>query len=250
MIFISVFSIVLGFVFGSFISALSWRYPRGMSIARGRSICPNCKKQIAWFDNIPLLSYLALGGKCRNCNKHISWRYPSIEFSTTVGFFILSTLFWTNLPTLLYSLVIFSILMIIFIIDFEHKIIPDFFTFLGITIALIYFLLTNSQMIFPGILAGLISAFFLLLIHLFTKGRGMGLGDVKFAILGGILTGLRLNIVWLFLAFLTGGVVGIILILAKRAGFKDQIAFGPFLIISIGLTLIFGDKLLILMGLI
>ena len=142
------------------------------------------------------------------------------------------------------------ILLLILIIDFEHKIIPDLFTFLGITVILIYLLLTDNPLIFTNILAGFIPSFLLLLIHFVTRGRGMGLGDVKFAIFGGMIMGLRLNIIWLFLAFLTGGVTGIILILGKRAGLKDQIAFGPFLVISIALTLIFGDKLLIYMGLI
>jgi leader peptidase (prepilin peptidase)/N-methyltransferase len=192
---------------------------------------------------------MILHGKCRNCKKHISVRYPIIELSTGLGFLVLFSLFSQNMILLLYSLFIFSILMLIIIIDFEHKIIPDLFTFLGIAATLIYFIFTDSGMIFLSVLAGLISAILLLLIHLATRGRGMGLGDVKFAILGGMITGISLNIVWLFLAFLTGGVTGIILILGKRAGLKDQIAFGPFLIISIGLALTIGSKLLVFMGL-
>lgn len=245
-----VFFLTIGLIFGSFFSALSYRYPRGISIAKGRSICPKCKKQIKWHDNVPLLSYLVLGGKCRNCKKHISLRYPIIESLTAVGFLYLSTVFSSNIFLIFYSFSLFSILVLILIIDFEHKIIPDLFTFLGTAVILVYLLITDSPFLFSNILAGLIPALFLLLIHFATRGRGMGLGDVKFAILGGMITGLSLNIIWLFLAFLTGGITGIILILGKRAGFKDQIAFGPFLVISIALTLIFGDKLLIYMGLI
>lgn len=243
MFFIGISSIILGLVFGSFISALSWRYPRGMGIAAGRSICPKCKKQIAWYDNIPLFSFMALGGRCRNCAKKISPRYFIIELTTGIGF-----LFILKGYTLqgVYSLILFCLLEIIFVIDFEHKIIPDIFIFLGIFLVIIFLFLTDSPMIFPNLLAGLISAFLLLMIHLFTDGRGMGLGDVKFAVLGGIVMGLNLCLVWLFLAFLTGGIAGIILILFRRAGIKDQIAFGPFLVISIGLTILIGDKLLLL----
>lgn len=241
-------SSAIGLILGSFFAALSWRYPRGISIAEGRSICPKCKNQIAWYDNIPLLSYLFLRGKCRNCKKHISLRYPIIEASTALGFLYLFSIFQNNIPFLFYSLTIFSLLMLIFIIDFEHRIIPDTFTFLGILVVFIYLLTTGSSLLFSNIFAGLICAFLLLLIHLMTRGRGMGLGDVKFAILGGMLTGLRLNMVWLFLAFLTGGITGIILILAQRARLKDQIAFGPFLIVAIGLTFLIGDKLLVLAG--
>jgi len=249
MILLKFFFLATGLVFGSFFAALSWRYPRKMSISKGRSICPNCKHQIVWFDNIPLISYIFLGGKCRNCKKHISLRYPLIEASTAIGFLYLFSKFQSNIPLLLYTVIIFSILMPIFIIDFEHKIIPDYFTFLGLGIVLVFLFLTDSHLILPDILSGFIPAFLLLAIHLATRGRGMGLGDVKFAILGGMLTGLKLNIIWLFLAFLTGGVCGIILILSKRAGLKDQIAFGPFLIISIGLTFLLGDKILMYMGL-
>lgn len=216
--------IILGLVFGSFISALSYRYPKRISIVKGRSFCPNCKKQINWYDNIPLLSFLFLGAKCRNCKKPISWRYPIIELSTAIGFFLIGF----NL----YYLIIFCILELIFIIDFEHQIIPDNLVFLGILISP-----------FSNLFAGFFCALLLLLIHLVTKGRGMGLGDVKFAVLGGMLVGLNLSLIWLFVAFLTGAVVGIILILGKRAGLKDKIAFGPFLVAAIPITLIWGEKI-------
>lgn len=218
----------LGLVLGSFIAALSWRYPRNMSIASGRSSCPKCKKQIVWYDNIPFFSFLLLGGKCRFCNRPISWRYPAIELATAIGFFLIGF----NV----FYLIIFCILELIFIIDFEHKVIPDTFTFLGMLVVFAYFLITGSSLLFSNIFAGLTCAFLLLLIHLLTGGRGMGLGDVKFAVFGGMLMGTKLNIIWLFLAFLTGAIAGIILILSRRADFKDQIAFGPFLIAAIGLT--------------
>ncbi len=227
--------ILLGFfglAFGSFISGLSYRYPRRLSNLKGRSFCDNCKKRISWYDNIPLFSFLLLGGKCRNCKKRISWRYPLIELSTAIGF----SLIGFNI----YSLLIFSLLEIIFIIDFEHKIIPDTFVFLGMFISIF-----NYQFsIYNSLLAGFIAAAFLLFIHLLTKGRGMGLGDVKFAVLGGVLVGLRFTGLWMLLAFLTGGITGIILILMKRAGLKDQIAFGPFLVLAIPVTLICGEKII------
>jgi prepilin signal peptidase PulO-like enzyme (type II secretory pathway) len=228
----SIFIFVLGLIFGSFIAAFTWRYPREISIAKGRSICPRCKHQIAWFDNIPLFSFIALGGKCRHCKKPISWRYPAIELATAVGFILIG-------PQIL-ALILFCIFEAIFIVDLEHQIIPDTFVFAGIFFAL--FLIPNS--LFGSILAGLTAASLLLLIHLITKGRGMGLGDVKFAVLGGLIAGPRLFLIWLFLAFLTGAAVGIILILGKKAGLKSQIAFGPFLVLAIPLALIYGEKIL------
>jgi len=238
---------LFGLVFGSFISALTWRYPKGISINKGRSICPKCKGQIAWFDNIPLLSFIFLGGKCRKCKKHISFRYPAIELVTSLGFVAIGY-FTMNSQALslqvIYSIVIFLILEAIFIIDLENKIIPDSLVFIGILLIVLFFLTTNYTLLFPSLLAGFFAAVLLLLVHLFTRGRGMGLGDVKFAVLGGLLVGHKLFLIWLFLAFLTGAVTGIILILGKKAGLKSQIAFGPFLVLAIPLVLRYGEKIL------
>lgn len=250
MILTVIFLFVFGVIFGSFISALTWRYPRDISINRGRSICPKCKHQIGWADNIPLLSYLLLGGKCRNCKKHISLRYPLIELTTGIGFVAIVyfiTLQGTTLQgvySIIFILILFLILEAIFIIDLEHQIIPDFFVFFGLFIVSIYTLYAIPSTLFPGLLTGFIASVLLLLIHLLTRGRGMGLGDVKFAVLGGLLVGPKLLLIWLFLAFLTGATVGIILILGKKAGMKSQIAFGPFLVIAIPLAIIYGEKIL------
>jgi len=226
------FQFVLGLTFGSFITALSYRYPRNISNLKGRSFCDNCKKQLDWRDNIPLLSYILLGGKCRNCRSKISLRYPLIELATGIGFVLIG---FQILP-----LILFCLLEIIFIIDWENQLIPDDFIFAGILLALII----NYKSPFSGLLAGFVCAIFLLLIFLFTKGRGMGLGDVKFAVLGGMIVGLPLFPIWFFVAFLTGATTGIILILGKKAGLKSKIAFGPFLVISIPITLLWGQKII------
>jgi prepilin signal peptidase PulO-like enzyme (type II secretory pathway) len=236
----TIFLLILGLVFGSFISALTYRYPRKISIKRGRSICPKCRDQINWFDNIPLFSFMLLGGKCRNCKKPISWRYPAIELVSGIGFIIIGL----N-P---YLLILFCILESIFIIDLENKIIPDSFVFWGVLIIVLYTAYLIPGTLLPSLFAGFSAASLLLLIHLFTKGRGMGLGDVKFAVLGGLIIGEKLFLIWLFLAFLTGAFVGIILILGKKAGLKSQIAFGPFLVLAVPLALIYGNALLSYLG--
>ncbi|KKR73010.1 MAG: putative type IV leader peptidase/N-methyltransferase [Candidatus Woesebacteria bacterium GW2011_GWA2_40_7] len=113
---------------------------------------------------------------------------------------------------------------------------------------LFFSLLSTTHSLYSDLLAGFASASFLLLINLFTKGRGMGLGDVKFAVMGGIIIGLKFSPIWLFLSFLTGGVAGIILILLGRAALKDRVAFGPFLITGLLLTFVLGSKLLSFLG--
>jgi prepilin signal peptidase PulO-like enzyme (type II secretory pathway) len=211
-----------------------------MGIVKGRSICDHCETRISWFDNIPLISFIFLKGKCRNCGKRISLRYPLIELATGLIFVFSGA----NILALL----LLVVLEIIFIIDLEHQIIPDAIIFWGIAISALIFL-TADVSVFPPALAGFLSAIFLLLIHLISRGRAMGLGDVKFAVLGGMVVGLKLAAIWLFLAFLTGAVAGIILILVKRAGLKDKIAFGPFLVGSIPLTVLWGEKIITLIGL-
>lgn len=254
---------ILGLIFGSFVSAISWRIPRGMSFVKGRSICPKCRQNIRWYDNIPLFSYLFLGGRCRKCKKKISVRYPLIELFTAIGFVLIFSTFkglplqgvysvsiFTFISILILSLIVFLILETIFIIDLENQIIPDTLVFFGMSVVLLFLLFTSPHLLFPSLLSGFLSALFLLLIYLITKGRGMGLGDVKFAIFGGMITGLKLMPVWLFLSFLTGAVTGIILILVGRAKMKTKIAFGPFLILGIGLALLFGNNILEVTGLI
>ena len=239
-----VFIFILGLIFGSFVSALTWRYPKGISIKKGRSICPNCRKQIRWFDNIPLFSFLFLGGKCRNCGRPISFRYPVIELTTGTGFLILGVIIPLDFLKLIYALILFVVLFSIFITDLENQIIPDSFVFFGIMVAVIYFIVAGGPAIFDALFVGFTASVLLLVIHLVTKGRGMGLGDVKFAVLGGLIVGPRLFLIWLLLAFLTGAAVGIILILGRKAHLKSQIAFGPFLVLAIPLALVYGEKIL------
>ncbi len=241
--FFNLLFLILGMTLGSFIGALSFRYPRGISIVKGRSFCPNCKHTIAWYDNIPVLSYLILGGKCRNCKKRISIRYPLIELSTGVWFFVIYFYRYLLPFNYLFLLFIFCLLIFIIVTDIEYRIIPDEATFLGIISIFFYSIIFGRGNIFSMIFSGLILASILMFIHLVTRGRGMGLGDVKFAVMGGMLLDLKLGFIWFFLSFLTGGTAGIILVLTRAARLKDQIAFGPFLIVGIFLTYIFGESI-------
>jgi len=238
-----------------------------MSFMRGRSMCPRCRGKIAWYDNIPLLSYVFLGGKCHSCKKAISLRYPLIEVVTSFVFILvylarqnLSGLFGNGLVfeyfgsfgvvALVFFLVTLSVLICVFVIDLEHQIILDSFSFFGFFITLLFFLAISSPTFFQNILAAFLAALFLLILHLITRGRGMGLGDVKFALMGGMIVGLSGVLDWLFLAFLTGAVVGSILIILGKAKLKQKIAFGPFLVLALVVEIFFGPVLLGLFGLV
>ncbi len=245
--------IIFSLVIGSFLGALSYRLPRGISIAKGRSFCPTCGATVSWKDNIPVLSYLLLGGKCRSCRKTISPRYPVIEVSSVLVF-LLSYIFYPQieknidlvshlgLPGLGFFLLVALILVLIFIVDLEHQVIPDSVVFTLLLITLIFMFSVDYQEIFSSLFFGAEASLFLLAVHLITKGKGMGLGDVKLALVLGSL--LREKIVlWFFIAFLTGALVGIILILMKRSKLKSRIAFGPFLVVAFFVVSFFGDFL-------
>lgn len=228
----------LGAVLGSFAGALTYRWPHGESILQGRSQCPKCKHQIAWFDNIPLLSYLILRGKCRNCSKPISIRYFYIELGLTSLF----TLFYfAGLATPL-NLAIIFITYCIFIIDFEHQYIPDTLSFVGLLLVIsnLFFL---NQSPYLALASGLSAGVFLLLINLLTLGRGMGLGDVKLALFLGSFLSFPLAITWMFMSFVIGSVIGLILIIFRLKKFKQRIAFGPFLVAGFYIVMLFGETL-------
>lgn len=232
----SLLSFLFGLIFGSFINVLIYRIPKDKVIT-GRSYCPKCKVKISWFDNIPLFSFLVLRGKCRNCKTNISLRYPLVELTTGIIFLLLFLKFGLSYQ-IFFLMLLSPILISTFFIDLDHQIIPDSLVFWGIGFSFFYLLLFNTEFIYSNIFAGLLSSFFLLILHFITKGKGMGLGDCKFAVLGGMVVGLTNLFYWFLGAFLTGAIVGCILILVKKYGLKSKIAFGPFLIFALFLTIL------------
>lgn len=244
--------VFFGLIIGSFIGAYTYRWPRGISINKGRSFCDNCGKKIHWYENIPLLSYLLLGGKCRNCGKKISLRYPLIELSTALIFvavYYFKNVTLQGLPpqggwTLLYLLAVAAVLTAIFIIDLEHKLISDEATFFIFTISFLVLLLSSDGNFYRIFFCSFLASSFFLFLNFITKGRGMGLGDVKLVLaLGLVFADWKLLIVWLFLSFIIGAVVGVFLIAIGKAKWGRQIPFGPFLIGSFFITLFWGETL-------
>ena len=252
--------IIFGLIAGSFISALTFRFPKGISVLSGKSFCDICKVKISWYDNIPLLSFLLLKGKCRNCKNVISKRYPLIEITTALIFTLLF-FFVNNCPTLAqqdiicdlpsifgkwtlpYLFLISVSLISIFVIDFEERIIPDDLVFINFALTFFVLILSSKESLFINIGTAFAASLFFLILHLITAGRGMGLGDVKLALFGGLFFGWPHTLTWLYLSVLIGALVGIILIFMKKAKFGKQIAFGPFLVISFFITLIWGEQI-------
>lgn len=215
---------VLGLCVGSFLNVLIDRLPKGESIWFGQSRCDWCKKPLRWFELIPLLSYVLQHGRCRRCHKKLSLQYPIVELITGIGFVVLP---WTDW-------LIFSSLLVIFVADLKYMIIPDSMVVLGVM-----GVITRAHWL-PAIAASL----FFLLLYLITRGRGMGLGDVKLSFLLGFWLGFPRIVIAIYLAFLTGALVGVTLILRGKKGLKSKIAFGPFLVLGAGIAYVYSEQIL------
>lgn len=241
---------LLGLVVGSFLKVIIDRIPRGGSPLWGRSYCDHCKHLLAPLDLIPILSYLALHRCCRYCQRKISAWYPLVEVVTAVVFVIiantyfLNSLNWFELP---FWLGIASALIVVFVADLRYGIIPDFVILPSIVLSLLRLILTFLQSGYfdlEHLLAALFAALFFLLLNVVTKGKGMGLGDVKLVFLLGLVLGSPAIWIALYAAFLTGAISGVILILSRRVRLGQTIPFGPFLVLGFVTSLIWGESLL------
>jgi len=250
MIYVLIF--IFGLCIGSFLNVVICRLKTKESIFIGRSYCPKCRAVLKWYDLIPVLSFLIQKGKCRYCNKNISWQYPIIEITTAClfllifnfKFLIFKQFLIFNFINLIYFWFIVSILIIIFVYDLKHYIIPDKIVYPAIAISLLYSLFIIHNPLFNYLLSAFIASGFFLFLVFITKGKGMGLGDVKLAFLMGLILGWPSILLALFLSFFSGAVVGIGLIMLHKKGFKSQIPFGPFLSASTVFVLLYGSQLI------
>jgi leader peptidase (prepilin peptidase)/N-methyltransferase len=242
----AIISLVFGLIIGSFLNVCIYRIPRELSIVSPASSCPNCKTPIRAWDNIPVISYLILAGKCRKCGEKISLRYPSVELLN--GLMYAAVLyhfgFGWHLP-LLFALV--SSLIVITFIDLDFQIIPDVITLPGMIIGLAasHFIMpdpfaTYSLLGFVnsviGLLAGGVTFY---LIAILSRG-GMGGGDVKMMAMVGSFMGWEGVFLTTLVGSLTGSLIGIGLIIFKGKGRKTKIPFGPFLALGSLVALFFG----------
>lgn len=249
---------ILGASIGSFLSVLILRSIEGETWVKGRSRCDYCFTQISWYDNIPLLSYFMLGGKCRNCHKPILPIHPMIELLTATlfvwwywGGFIFFKLTQTPFSFLQPSfwLLVGLLFIYIFIIDLNYMIIPDRAVLALGVLAILYRLsLTASGImqiddLFYTVIASVVTSLFFFGLWYFTGGKGMGFGDVKIVIPLSLLLGPNKTIVAMFLSFILGSLVGVILMMFGGKNMKTKIPFGPFLIVSTVISLLFGEKM-------
>lgn len=237
-----IFLFILGLFIGSFLNCVAYRLNKEESFVRGRSYCPHCKKTICWYDLLPVISYAFLRGRCRNCKKLISIQYPLAELATGLAFALVA-MNYSNIYELIYLLVVSCFLILIFIYDLKHYLIPDKFLIPAIGVVVVYSLIFGRGLLTP-LLAGLLPAGFFLLLFVVSMGKWIGLGDVKLAVFMGLVLSWPNILVALFLACFAGGIIGLILIVFQRKELKSEIPFGPFLTMGTFVALLWGDILI------
>ncbi len=245
--FLDVTSIVVGLLVGSYLNVVIFRLPRRISTVLPRSRCPRCRSAIQPWDNVPLLSFLLLLGRCRQCGARIPWRYPLVE-ALTAGCFFLSQRRFDTLADILVACVFCAAMIVLAMIDLEHYLLPDAITKPGIVVGLILqFQVSWSTprdavfgvLLGAGVLAALTWGWY------WWKGvHGMGFGDIKMLAMVGAFLGWQGVIATLLLASLAGSVVGVGQILRGRMGLRSKLPFGVFLALAAVVTLLYGRELM------
>jgi len=236
-----------GLVFGSFLNCLIYRLHSHKTLF-GRSCCPKCKQKIKWYDNIPVVSFIFLKARCRSCRKKISWQYPIIEL--VMGLFFAFGV-WHNINQLSLLVVfrdwiIFFTLLFVFVYDLKYSEIEDV-VLLPATVLVLIFSIFLGQSFLPIIFSALIGVSFFGIQYLVTKGRGIGLGDLRIGLFMGVVCGnWQYLLVAIFFAYIIGALVSLVLILRKKKKIKSAIPLGPFLAIGTFIAFLFADQIITL----
>ena len=244
---LNVFAIFFGLIIGSFLNVCICRLPKEESITFPGSHCPQCQHPIRFYDNIPLMSFLLLRGKCRYCHAPISLQYPLVEGITALSSLLLFLTFGPSLSYLIYFAFV-AALIVITVIDLYHQIIPDVISLPGIGVGLLASLLLPHITFFNsllGILLGGGSLFLVATVYQWLfKREGMGGGDVKLLAMIGAFLGWKAIILTILFGSFIGSITGILIILLKGKDFKYAIPFGPFLSMGAVFSLFYGEKII------
>ena len=245
-LFTGIIIFVIGLVIGSFSNVCIYRIPRSESIIRPGSHCPQCSKPIPFYDNIPVISYILLKGKCRYCGQPIPLQYPIVELATGLFYLALYLFYGLQLIAIVY-MILCTLLIIISFIDLKERIIPDVLSlpFIVIGFILRFFLKSLSPVdSLLGILAGGGSLLIIAIAgtYLFKK-EAMGGGDIKLAAMIGAFLGWQLTLLSLFLGFFLGSIIGVIVLIINK-GKSDIVPFGPFIALGTMLSIFWGQAII------
>ncbi len=243
-----VLAALVGAVIGSFLNVCIYRLPLRQSIVWPASACESCRRELAWFENIPIVSWIALGAKCRTCRAPLSMRHPIVEALTAMMFGAAAWHYGTPSLLLLSRLVFGCALIVLFAIDLEHHLLPNVVTLPGIIVGFAFSVFTNE----PGWVASLVGiaiggGILWLIAEVYYRLRheeGLGMGDVKMLAMIGAFVGWQLTIVTLMMASVAGSVVGLLLIASRKGDMKHALPFGTFLALGAALAVTVGPDLL------
>ncbi len=238
--------VAFGLAVGSFLNVVIVRLPAHQSLWRPRSRCPRCGAGIAWYDNVPVVSFVLLRGRCRSCAATISWRYPLVEL-VTAALWVLAYLVLGPVPRLLPALVLLSTLVAITAIDLAHQIIPDAITLPGILTGLLANLAIGPVSWVESVVGIAVGGgvFFAIILgsKLVTGEEGMGGGDMKLGAMLGAFLGWKVTLVALFVAVAVGGALAAVLLIGGQVRRKEPIPFGPFLAFGGAIAVLWGERL-------
>lgn len=238
---------IFGTMVGSFLNVVILRLKDNEKFIRGRSHCPKCKSKLKWYENIPLLSFIFLLGKCKHCKQKISWQYFLVELAT--GLLFLLAFLNINIINiyLFYYFIILSFLIIIFVYDLKYYLILDKISIPAIIFVLIFKISTSPNSLTSlilSILSAIVISGFFLLQFIISKGKWIGGGDIRLGFLMGIILGWQMSLIALFLGYVLGLIISLPLLIAGRKKMKSEVAFGTFLVASTIITMFYGDKIL------
>lgn len=249
-LFILILVAFLGLSVGSFLNVVILRFDDIESIIKTRSHCPKCKKNLPWFDLVPFFSYIILAGRCRFCKKFVSWQYPLVELATALIFVLIYLQYGLSWESF-FLIFIFSLLIVVGAYDWLHSEIPDILIYSAAIFTsgfIVYTLwqladLTNFNAWLSYIYGLAVGLGFFGFLVVTSRQKWMGWGDVLLGSLMGLILGYPNVIVALFLAFLLGSLVSLILMLVKKKTLKDAIPFGPFLVASTFIAFFWGQEI-------
>lgn len=247
------FAALFGLIIGSFLNVCIYRMPAGLSIVHPRSRCSSCGHQLAWWENIPVMSFLFLGGRCLGCKKPFSWRYPLVELLTAA--FSMLVWWWFQDPWayLGYFVLLICPLIVITFIDLDHYIIPDSISLPGIAVGtLVHVWLSPASMRMDALIQSgigiLVGGGVLWLVawsyEKLKKQEGLGGGDVKLMAMLGAFFGWKAVFFLILLSSLLGSVIGVSVMLAQRKDMQYAVPFGPFIALAAIIYLFWGEMLL------
>ncbi|GAB3065246.1 prepilin peptidase [Virgibacillus ainsalahensis] len=236
------FFFMIGLIFGSFYNVVGLRLPKQINFANDRSVCTHCKHQLTWYENIPLLSFIIQGGRCRHCSEKISCIYPVIELFTGVLFALSYYLVGLGLE-IVTTLLLVSMLMIILVSDIKYMIIPNKVLLFFLPLFIMMRIIQPLQPWWSAVLGGIIGMMIIAIIIFVSRG-GMGAGDMKLFGVLGIVLGIEKVLLAFFLSCIIGSVFGMVLLLFKVIDRKQPVPFGPYIVIAALMTYFYGDSLI------